>query len=228
VVFKRALVLSMLFSSFYSYSENLATPASEQFSEHFSSNVPVSGNILVGALYSGASISDQFYLNAVNETSDFCFSVSSIDGTYISENNYRLQSAPDIDDPVVPIQYPTQFADLISNFSIDQLAPLATGGSCDNQKNLDILLASREQDISNASILFLVSSGRSDVFLFLTSSSGAKKRAKCQRIEHGKRTAFDTVCEISANSLDENSYEGKLIRRKIGGREKPVLFTLKK
>ncbi len=230
MVSKRALYLGLLLISPFTLAENLATPASKDFSEHFSSNVPVSGNILVGALYSNTKITDQFYLDATNDTAHFCFKVSSIDGTYVSENDYLMQLEEENaeNESIVSIQYPTRFSEIISGFSVNQLAPLATKGNCNNQRNATVLLATRNTDIDNASVLFMVSSGRSEVFMFLKAPTGKRVQVKCHRLEEGKRTAYDTICEIPAGALSEDTYQGSIVRRKNGSNKRPVMFTLLK
>lgn len=208
--------------------ERVAFPTSEDFSEHFSSNVPVSGNILVGAMYSASKISNRFLLDTAPDVSHFCFKVSSIDGTYISENDYGLRNNSEENSQSVALEYPTKFEDIISSFDQSQLAPLATTGSCNDQRYQHVLLSSRAVPDNDSDVLFMISSGRSEVFMQLKSSDGQRVKANCTRIEEGRRTSYDTICSVPARSLTTDSYSAHIVRRKNGRSLPATQFTLQK
>ncbi|WP_076011058.1 hypothetical protein [Alteromonas abrolhosensis] len=207
--------------------ERVATPSND-FNEHFSSNVPVSGNILVGAMYSSALASTGFLLNTSHEVSHFCFKVSSIDGAYVSENDYELQADIEPSSQTVSLEYPTKFEDILSSFNQNQLAPLATTGSCEDQRYQHVLLSSRAEPQSGSDVLFMISSGRSEVFMQLKSNDGTRVKATCARIEDGKRTSFDTICSVPALSLVDEDYNVQIVRRKNGRSLPATQFTLLK
>ncbi len=210
------------------FAERLATLSKDSFNEHFSSVVPVSGNVLVGAVYSSTSTNNKFFLDTTNGISDFCFKVSSINGTYISENDYKLiESTPDKSNRVY-IEYPTKFEKIITAFNINQLAPLATTGSCDDQRYQHVLLSSRAVNVDDSQVLFMISSGRSEVFMQLKSATGKQIKAKCERLEEGKRTSYDTICEVPASTMSEDTYNIKIARRKNGRSLPATTFTLQK
>lgn len=208
--------------------ERLATPSKSNFNEHFSSNVPVSGNVLVGAVYSTANTSNRFYLDTASDMNHFCFKVSSVNGTYVSENDYKIIDSPLKSTEATILEYPTKFEELITNFEIEQLAPLATTGSCDDQRYQHVLLSARDKETKNAEILFMISSGRSEVFMQLKSNSGQRIKANCGRLEEGKRTSYDTICKLPSSSILEETYDVKIARRKNGRSLPATTFTLQK
>ncbi len=226
-IHKNILVILALLPCLAS-AERFAAPSNDKFTEHFSSNVPVSGNILVGAMYSSDITSNQFLLDTVPDLDNFCFKVSSIDGTYVSENDYELQGNIEQNSPSVALKYPTRFEEIIASFAQNHLAPLATTGSCNEQKNKHVLLSSRAKPDANANIIFMISSGRSEVFMQLKSTDGKRIKAKCKRLEEGKRTSYDTICAVPAQSLTTENYSVQIVRRKNGRNLPATLFTLQK
>ena len=226
---KKALLLCWLIVfSAPSLAQKIAKPSTPEFNEHFSSDVPVSGNVLVGAIYSSATTTNKFFVDIENDTNDFCLKVASIDGTYVSENDYQLSSSEESDKSITMIDYPTKFDNVISGFGIKQLAPLATTGSCADQRYQHVLLTARASLSADPNVLFMISSGRSEVFMQLKSPSGQRLNADCHRLEDGKRTAYDTVCEVQALLLTEDTYSAQIARRKNGRNLPMTSFTLKK
>lgn len=226
---QKVLLLSFLivFSNF-SWAQRIAKPSAPEFNEHFSSNVPVSGNVLVGALYSSAITNGKFFIDVESDTSDFCLKVASIDGTYVSENDYQIDTSSKSNASVTMIEYPTRYDKIISGFDLKQLAPLATTGSCVDQRYQHVLLTGRSTLSPSTNILFMISSGRSEVFMQLKSASGQRINADCHRLQDGKRTAYDTVCEIPANVVKEKTYNAQIARRKNGRNLPTTSFTLQK
>ncbi|GAB3000620.1 hypothetical protein [Psychrosphaera aestuarii] len=225
---KLALITYILLflTTFNSLSENLAVPFEGQFKEHFSSNVPVSGNVLMGAVYSTATLGNNFFLNIANDVSHVCFKVASIDGTYVSENDYNTASISATDSTIL-LDYPTKFTKIVNNFSNEQLAPLATTGSCSDQRYQHVLLSSRSDTVESSDVLFMVSSGRSEVFMQLKHNN-VRIKANCKRLESGKRTSYDTICKVPAASLVEDKYSAQIVRRKNGRSLPPTKFTIQK
>jgi len=225
---KKHAFFVLLFVSSSVFAERVATPANDSFSEHFSSNIPVSGHILVGAMYSSSITSSRFLLDTTPDVGHFCFKVSSIDGTYLSENDYGLQEDGNSDARTVTLEYPTKFEYILSDFDQKQLAPLATTGSCDDQRYQHVLLSSRAEPQNNSDVLFMISSGRSEVFMQLKSNDGDRIKASCSRIEDGKRTSYDTICSVPAPSLIAENYNVQIVRRKNGRSLPSTQFTLQK
>ncbi len=210
------------------FAERIASPAENTFSEHFSSNVPVSGNILVGAMYASAASSNNFYLDTTPDVSHFCFKVASIDGTYVSENDYTVTDEIENDASTSVLEYPTKFQTILEGFDTEQLAPLATTGTCSDQRYQHVLLSSRSENMESTDVLFMVSSGRSEVFMQLKSSQGDRIKARCNRVEEGKRTSYDTICKVSATELSDDVYNAQIARRKNGRSLPATTFTLQK
>jgi hypothetical protein len=179
-------------------------------------------------MYSSSITSSRFLLDTTADVSDFCFKVSSIDGTYVSENDYRVRENDEPYSKAVVLEYPTNFKEIISHFEQIELAPLATTGSCDDQRYQHVLLSSRAEPDKSSDVLFMVSSGRSEVFMLLKSSDGKRIKANCDRIEKGKRTSYDTICSVPTSSLVSENYNVQIVRRKNGRSLPATQFTLQR
>ena len=215
-------LLCLLVASFPAWSQT-AKPSNGKINEHYSSNVPVSGNILVGAMYLGSSVQDSFHLSSPQDTSHFCFKVTSIDGTYVSENDYLIAEQPK--SALTPLEYPTQYQDILKNFAGQQLAMLATTGECQDQRYQHVMLSARAPENNGTELVFLVSSGRSQVFMQITGAERQRFGLSCSRIEEGKRTAFDTICAIKAEQVPTGTYTAQIVRRKEGRSLPATKFT---
>lgn len=225
---KVLLITVLILFSNLCWAQRVAKPSAPEFNEHFSSNVPVSGNVLVGALYSSAITNGKFFIDIETDTNDFCLKVASIDGTYVSENDYQVDASSEFNASVTMIEYPTRYDKIISGFDLKQLAPLATTGSCKDQRYQHVLLTGRSTLTSSTNILFMISSGRSEVFMQFKSASGQRINAECYRLQDGKRTAYDTVCEVPASLVKEQTYNAQIARRKNGRNLPTTSFTLQK
>lgn len=204
----------------------VAALANKSFSEHYSSDVPVSGKVLVGILVESKNINSRFFVQSNPETNLFCFKVNSIDGTYFSENEYKLTPAKAIlnEQGLVEVEYPTQFKNILKEFGDNELALLATQGGCSVSSNIH-LVATKDKIEANDNVRFLISSARSQVFMRLKSKSQSIQ-PKCDRIEVGKRTAYDSICEINLDELVSETFDGQIIRRKNNRTLENVSFKL--
>lgn len=200
--------------------------ANEDFTEHYSSDVPVSGKVLVGILIESKNVNSRFFVKSSAGTNLFCFQVNSIDGTYFSENEYLLTSTEKLanEQGLVEVEYPTQFKKILKEFGDNELALLATEGSCDSQSNLHFV-ATKDKIENSDKVRFLISSARSQVFMRLKSNIQSIQPT-CARIEEGKRTAYDTICEINLSELVSESFDGQIIRRKNNRTLDNVNFSL--
>jgi len=197
--------------------------ADNSFNENFNSNVPVSGRVIAGLMLEKKGDGDFFINLPAIETDSVCFRVQSKDGTYRSINQYKVdsKSAKGVISPV----YPTKYNDTLNSFSSEELAILAFEGKCSDKKLKNVLVSSRGNE-EQKQIVIMVSSGRSDVFLSTHKKKGRKNTLKCNRIEQGKRTAYDTICKVGLDSLIAGVNEISVLRRKSGRMLPPVKFNV--
>jgi hypothetical protein len=219
------LVTIVLLYSRSSFAQ-LAPLANDDFKEHYSSDVPVSGKALVGILIESKKINSRFYIKSTSNNTIFCFKVTSIDGTYASENEYILN--PDLaipnDQGLIELEYPTQFTSILKEFNDNELALLATEGACDIRPDIHFV-ATKDKVENDDKLRFLISSGRSQVFMRLKSKQHSLQPS-CARIEIGKRTAYDTICEIELSQLSSAQYDADIVRRKGNRALSDVKFKL--
>lgn len=201
------------------------TVSPTQFSEQLSANVPVSGRVLAGvAIANSGSSNFSFLLPAQTSEEQFCFRVISQDGTYSSENLYptiMMESKS-----FVGADYPSKYLGELAAFNRHELALLATPGSCENTDNSKVLLTARGNAELDSEVIVFVSSGRSDVYLRVPTENERKKTIKCERIEEGSRTAYDTTCSLSIDELNKGTNEISLMRRKSGRTMPTVSFNI--
>lgn len=204
----------------------LAPLANKTFSEHYSSDVEVSGNVLVGILIESSQANSRFFVKSSSDTNLFCLRVSSIDGTYFSENEYLLEEVEHKVNAqgLVEVEYPTQFKSILTGFADEELSLLASEGSCGDRAKA-YLMATKDLVEDDDKLLFLISSGRSQVFMRLKSDA-SNFMPRCKRIETGKRTTYDTICETDLSLFKQNTYSAEIIRRKNGRKLEDIEFDL--
>ena len=115
---------------------------------------------------------------------------------------------------------------MLSGFEGSELAILAFAGSCNEKKVSNVYISAKNMDFAKNTITVLVSSGRSEVFLSNKNKEGKKKAIKCRRIEQGKRTAYDTECNLDVEKLNEGVNNIAVLRRKSGRMLPSVKFNV--
>lgn len=201
------------------------TLVSKNFNEKFNSNVPVSGRVVSGVMQASPSKLSALKINLAKLNSNvICLKVQSRDGTYFSSNEYNVVNNENTG--LITPEYPTQYEDILSSFTENELGVLAYEGKCSDRKLKNVLLASRGNNIENDEVVIFVSSGRSDVFFTTKTSTGKKKTIKCSRIEEGKRTAYDTECKVNRDLLPLSVNEISILRRKSGRMLPSIKFNL--
>lgn len=195
------------------------------FSEQYSSNVPVSGRVIAGLAIIGSHTSDlSIYIPNQNIEETICMRVMSRDGTYISSNQY--QSPGSASSGFISAEYPTEYFKVLAKLDKDDLAVLSYPGQCEGSLVNQLYLSARGETTGKEEVTIFVSSGRSDVFLRLPSINAETETIRCQRIQDGKRTGFDTLCYVGLSKLLQGTNELSLMRRKSGRMLPSVKFSI--
>lgn len=222
-----SIFLIGLFFSNYLHADSPKTLelAKGQFHEKYNANVTVSGRVIAGIIAKSSGTLSDFQVNLldINEET-MCLRVQSIDGTYYSTNEYRINDK-EFKGLINP-DYPTQYKELLNGFDESELAILAFAGECGKKKITDAYISARNTNFTQNTITVFVSSGRSEVFLGTTNKEGKKKTIKCSRIEQGKRTAYDTECNIDISQLYEGINSITVLRRKSGRMLPSIKFNV--
>jgi hypothetical protein len=73
-----------------------------------------------------------------------------------------------------------------------------------------------------------VNSGRSDTYLSVKNDAGMRRPSRCQAIQEGRRTGYDTICRIQLNKLAAaaDTLEIKIVRRRYERMLPATEFTL--
>lgn len=199
--------------------------ADNNFSEQYASNVPVSGRILVGAVLVGGAATPNFAVRLPSASiKDVCVKVQSRDGSYSSENTYRLEQAES--GGVFTLEYPSKHIDMLKNMKGNEIAMISTPGHCEQHKQIDsVYVSHRGQPTAGDKLFVLANSGRSDVFMRLQVAN-SNSNIRCSTITEGVRTGFDTMCEIDTAALQQGENKITLLRRQSGRMLPPVEFSL--
>ncbi len=199
--------------------------AQEAFTESYASNVPVSGRILVGVVYASPNLSGNLAVRVpqVDLDQPICLKVHSRDGSYSSENEYRMAAAAEAE--LYSVEYPSKHTDVLNKLSADEMAMVAVPGSCEQSNSIQQVYLSYRGEEPGGKVYVFANSGRSDVFMQLQLDSGNQNH-RCQAIKQGVRTGYDTLCEIDPALLRDGSNAITLVRRQAGRMLPPVKFEL--
>ncbi|RUO61796.1 hypothetical protein [Pseudidiomarina insulisalsae] len=217
--------LSFMFAVVYlssAHAQQLDLSSSE-FNEVYASNVPVSGRVLVGIQIVSAETSPNFEVQVPSsfQAKPICLRVRSRDGTYSSENQYQVVGQPN--DGLYQVNYPTKYISKLNDFSDNELALLAFPGMCTDDQLDTLMLSFRGEQIvldDATEVVLFVNSGRSAVFVQLKNDEHGKS-VRCDRIEEGIRTGYDTLCRL--NYSDLTKVNGAVLLRRQGSRMLPPI-----
>ncbi len=195
----------------------VARPRTTPLHETFHEEPPVSGRVVTGVLLagSGAAASLALLPPAAAAGHSVCVQVVSRDGRYWAENTFELPPASG-DQPVL-LEYPSAYRDLLQALGDDELALLAYRGECGHGGRRELLLSTRSLPASvPGQAWILVNSGRTDTYVMVKNSPGARRPSRCRRIRQGRRTAFDTVCTVAlpAPEATVGTLEVRILRRR--------------
>jgi len=196
-----------------------------QFSEKYSTNVPVSGRVLAGLAINSDQLSGlSIFIPTSNDNEQICMRVLSRDGTYSSLNQYLVPKS--LPSGFQSVEYPSDFMDVITGFSKSDLAVLAYPGQCKGNPVNQLYLAARGVAKRGDTATIFVSSGRSEVFLRVLNKNETSGMTRCKRIQQGKRTGYDTLCHVDLSKLLNGKNDISLMRRKSGRMLPSVKFSI--
>lgn len=213
--------------------EVIATLKSSDFHETFVDEVPVSGQVVVGigiARAEDSVHSDQLavFLPKGGPGEGICVQAISRDGRYWSKNAFDLPELAAAS--FVTLDYPTRYLAEISALSPDDFAVLASAGDCQRVTNEELFIADwMPLDNSNpGQVKVFINSGRSDSFISALTLEGKRfQRSRCRRLLEGRRTGYDTICELDLASLPPQKIRIEILRRKYDRTLPPVGFNLR-
>ena len=221
----------------------LDDPNKEGLKESYTDDVPVSGRVVAGVMLMGIASPGNMaiYPSGVSVGSRLCVQVTSRDGRYWAENNFRLtkraaedeqpkiieparlqydteydDEKPKINEPV-RLQYDTEYEDELKGFKLDELAILSYTHDCGQSRENSYFPAIRNGYSGEKNRLRIyINSGRADSYVRVENSiEGNNKSRMCRRFTEGRRTGYDTVCEIPLSSdLTLNPLKIDIYRRK--------------
>lgn len=176
-----------------------------ELNEVFKDDVPVSGKVIAGINITTQEDTRGIVVAPATNHSEqiICVQVISKDGRYWSENEFRL---PLIDTPSsVLLAYDSEYDELIEAAGREDLATLSFLGKCSSSSNLEYLAASGPKLKSEEkTLLVFVNSGRADVYASIQSSSTRSQPSACTSLTEGRRTGYDTICELTLESSQSN------------------------
>jgi len=207
-----------------SLADVIATPISLPLHEEYREQVPVSGRLLVGisTLSSAQPSTPNLTLLAPAREKDgmICMQVMSRDGSYWSENTFSL---PPGEEGAVSLDYPSRYLEKLYSEQPSDLALMAKFGSC-GKEGLAMISGWSAAQLNEPDVLVvLINSARSSTFISGRYAEDWGRPSACEAITEGRRTAYDTRCEIKF----ENKLNAiKILRRRYDRMLRPEIITL--
>lgn len=219
----------LLIPSLLQAQEPVARLKNHPFQESYQDQVPVSGRVIAGIILSGPVATARLALIPPESAAgtSVCVQVMSRDGRYWAKNTFDLP--PRIGATPVALEYPSQHQDFLLAVAPDQLAVLGSAGECDSIDRDTLFLSSVPTDTAeDIRVKVLVNSGRSDTYIAITNDAGKRRPTRCQAIEDGRRTGYDTLCSIRLSELDPalDHLRIKIIRRRYERMLPPTEFSV--
>jgi len=207
----------------------LARLKSHPFQERYLDEAPVSGRVIAGVTLTGSASSGLLSVMPPRSAAgrSVCVQVMTRDGRYWSRNTFEL---PDpISRAPVALEYPSAHQAFLTQLKSGELAVLGSAGECDKSDTDTVFLTSAGDNAgAESAVSIFVNSGRSDTYLSIRNDAGKRRPTRCQTIQEGRRTGFDTVCRIKLDELAATpvSLDIRIIRRRYERMLPPTEFTL--
>jgi hypothetical protein len=229
----KLLIISLAISAISSNPIFAQVPIAElkdEINETYLDEAPVSGRVVAGVLLTGAVAGDALLRLALPVSaagSSICVKVMSRDGRYWAENTFALPN--DFGTAPVPLEYPTVYETYLKNLHFGELAILGSPGTCGETENDELYLSAvHASGNAKQKVIVLINSGRSDTYIAVKNIPAFKRPARCKMIEEGRRTGFDTECQIDLTGVDPalQSLDVRILRRRYERLLPPTEFTL--
>lgn len=224
-------ILTLTILQLYVSSVAAETPRTIKFqNEEYNENVQVSGQVRSGVMYESDKDEkitlppDHLYLYLGNGGFDtICGKLISSDGQY--EADFRTTELSK-DEGKVAIKFESKFKKHINNkYNAKDLTVLAYKGS-KNCKRIDSILPTAWTDKVGDTLVVYLNSGQFNTDLILYNKSARKPtKVKCEKINHTKNIAYDTVCSIDLNKQYILS-KTKIRRTNGDSRVKPIKLPI--
>jgi len=210
--------------------EPVAQLKNHPLQESYMDEAPVSGRVIAGVTLTGyTSAALLSLLPPVSAAgSSVCVQVMTRDGRYWSKNTFQLPASTSA--APVALEYPTEHQDFLKQQQSGDLAVLGSVRGCDETDAGTVFLSSTGDTKGAEPVISLfINSARSDTYLSVTNDANKRRPARCQAIEEGRRTGYDTICRIKLNELAAlpEDLDIKIVRRRYERMLPPTEFTLK-
>jgi hypothetical protein len=149
------------------------------------------------------------------------------DGRYWSKNTFQLPAS--IGASPVALEYPSAHQKFLTQQQFGGLAVLGTPRECtDTDMNTVFPAGMNDGGDAEPVVNIFVNSGRSDTYLSVKNDAGMRRPARCQKIQEGRRTGYDTICRIQLNKLAAaaDTLDIKIVRRRYERMLPATEFTL--
>ena len=198
------------------------------FNESFQDEAPVSGRVVAGVLVTDATAANALNLAPPSFAAgkSICVQVMSRDGRYWAENTFQLPE--NIDAMPVRLEYPSRHRDFLQQLDFGELAILSSAGECGEVDDEVLYLAGPGTTRGKAGVSVFVNSGRADTYIAVGNVPELRRPARCRQIEQGRRTGFDTVCQIDLHGVElaPQRVDVRILRRRYERMLPPTEFTL--
>ena len=203
-----------------------------EFDEHFSQEVPVSGNVVAGLMFkpdentAGSDFKPYVQLPKAEKNIDmFCLSVVSQDGVYSSRNSYRVPEVGESN--VLFADYSqTKHSEILNNHKIPVALKVQPGQCGDTAPNTYLPSGTGDSAASSGLLLMIDSLGATDVLVAARGQDRRIVRGKCKSLEGERKTGFDFKCDLPIAANGDGAIEIKIQRTRFGRKMPPVSISV--
>lgn len=126
-----------------------------------------------------------------------CVRVTSANGLYDSENEYRFSGTEEWEGGFLPVRYPTRFSDFFDGLEGSEVTASIALSACDKRPGRLLLAAWKPERDLDATLY--VNSLRADTVVLRFVDT--KKSVRCAPVETALRSAYDTACPVDLKGM---------------------------
>ncbi len=197
----------LLAVSLYTVSaQSIKLKPNNDYKEVWHKNIPISGGLKVGMMYSVSAISKvqkSFFVRLPEGkyNNKLCVKVNSRDGRLFASMSYDLKLKQG---GLIELEWPTKYWEDLKNYTTDKVVILALlNKECNEEEEIIVPASWNKNDISDK-ITFVVNSDKSPKVEVFNKKSKKAKQYQCSLIAENDKVAFKCLCEVPLSEITKD------------------------